>query len=58
MCHGKNSKLLCDNLIDDAVWEPAQGVSQASATKYSTKQRIGQNEIGRSLKLCHKCKAK
>ena len=58
MCHGKNLKLLGNDLIDDVIWESAQGISPASATKYSTKQRIGQNEIGRSFKLCHKRKAK
>ena len=56
MCDGKNSKFLCSNLIDDAVWEPTEDISPTSVAKYSTKQRIGQNEIGRSLKLSHKRK--
>lgn len=58
MRDGKNSQLLCGDLIDDAVWEPAEDISPTSATKYSTEQRIGQNEIGRSFKLGHKRETK
>ena len=56
MCDSKDSKLLCCDLIDKAVWESAEKISPAGATKYSAEQRIGQNEIGRSLKLSHKRK--
>ena len=33
-------------------------MSSASATKYSTEERIGQNETGRSFELSHKRKTK
>ena len=55
---GKDSKLLCSDLIDDAVWESTEDMSPASATKYSTEGRIGQHETGRSFKLSHKRKTK
>ena len=55
MCDGKNSQLLCGDLIDDVVGEPTEDISPTGATKYSTEQRIGQNEIGCSFKLSHKC---
>ncbi len=58
MCDGKNAKLLCGDLIDDAVWEPTEDISPTSATKYSTAQRIVQNEICRSFELGHKCETK
>ena len=58
MGDGKNSKLLRGDLIDDAVWEPTGNISPTSATKYSTEQGIGQDEIGRSLKLRHKRETK
>jgi hypothetical protein len=58
MGDGKNSKLLCGGLIDDAVWEPTKNISPTSAAEYSTEQRIGQDEIGRSLKLRHKRETK
>ena len=58
MCDGKNSQLLCGDLIDDAVGKPTEDISSAGATKYSTEQRIGQNEIGCSFKLSHKYETK
>ena len=58
MCHGENSKLLCGNLINDAIWELTEDISPASATKHGTEQRVVQNEIGRSLKLSHKRETK
>lgn len=58
MCDGKNSKLLCGGLIDDAVWESTEEISPTSATKYGTEQRIGKNELGCSFKLSHKCETK
>ena len=58
MCDGKNSKLICGDLIDDAVWEPTEDISSASAVKYCAEQWIGQNEIGRSLELSHKRETK
>ena len=58
MGDGNNSKLLCGDLIDDAVWEPTENISPTSATEYSAEQRIGQDVIGRSLKLRHKREAK
>ncbi len=58
MCDGKNSEILCGNLIDDAVWEPTESISPTSVTEYCPKQRIGQDEIGRSLKLRHKRETK
>ena len=58
MCDGENSELFCGDVIDDAIWEPTKGVASASSTKYSTDQRICQNEIGRSFKLSNKCEAK
>ena len=58
MCHGENSKLLCGDLINDAIWEPTEDISPASATKHGTEQRVIQYEIGRLFKLGHKCEAK
>jgi len=58
MCHGENSKLLCGDLIDDAIWESTEDISPTSATKHNTEQRIVQNEIGRSFKLSHKRETK
>jgi len=55
---GNNSKLLRGDLIDDAVWEPTEKISPTSATEYRSEQRIGQDEIGRSLKLRHKRETK
>jgi len=58
MCDGKDSKLLCGDLIDDAVWESTEEISPTSATKYSAEQRIGKNDLGRSFKLSHECETK
>ena len=58
VCHGENSKFFCGGMIDDAIWEPTEDIVPAITTKYSTDQRIGQNEIGRSFKLSHKCETK
>ena len=58
MSHGENSKLLYGNLIDEAIREPTEDISPASSTKHGTEQRIGQYEIGRSLKLSHKRETK
>ncbi len=58
MCDGKDSKFLYGDLIDDAVWKSTEEISPTSATKYSTEQRIGENELGRSFKLSHKCETK
>lgn len=58
MCHGENSKLLCGDLINDAIWKPTEDISAASATKHGTEQRVVQNEICRSFKLSHKRKTK
>lgn len=58
MCHDENSKLLCGDLIDNAIWKPTEDISPASASKYSTEQRISQNEISRSFKLSHKRETK
>jgi len=58
MSHSKNSKLLCSDLIDDAIWESTEDILSASAAKYSPEQRIGKNEIGRPFKLSHKGKTK
>ena len=51
MRHGENSNLLCGDLIDDAIWESTENISPALASEHSTKQRVFQNEIGRSFKL-------
>ena len=56
--HGEYSKFLSGDLIDDAIRESAEDIVSASTTKYSTDQRISQNEIGRSFKLNHKCETK
>lgn len=58
MGDGKNSKLLRGDLIDDAVREPTENISPTSATEFSSEQRIGQDEIGCSLKLRHKRESK
>ncbi len=58
MCDGKDSKLLCGNLIDDAVWESTEEISSTSTTKYSAEPRVDKNNIGRSFKLSHKCETK
>jgi len=58
MCDGKDSKLLCGDLLDDAVWESTEEIPPTSSTKYSAELRIGKNELGRSFKLSHKCEAK
>lgn len=58
MRDGKNPDLLCANLMDDAVWEPTESISTTSVTEYRAKQRIGQDEIGRSRKLRHKRETK
>ncbi len=55
MCDGKDAKFFCGDLIDDAVWESAKNVSPTRAVKYSTKQRIVQNDVCRSFELSHKC---
>jgi hypothetical protein len=58
MCHGENSKLLCGDMINNAIWESTEDKSPASATKHSTEQRVVQNEIGRSFNLSHKRETK
>jgi hypothetical protein len=58
VCHSKNTKFFLGDMIDDAIWEPTENIAPAIAAKYSTDQRIGQNEIGRSFKLSHKCEPK
>ena len=58
MCDGKNPKLFSGDLINNAVWKPTKSMSPTSAAKHSSEPRIVQNEIGRSLKLSHKRKAK
>jgi len=58
MCYRENSKLLCGDLIDDAIWESTEDISPATATKHCTEQRIVQNEIGRSFKLSYKRETK
>ncbi len=58
VCHGKYSKFLSGNLIDDAIRESAEDIVSTSATKHSADQRIGQNEIGCSFKLGYKCATK
>jgi hypothetical protein len=58
MCHGENSKLFCSDLIDDAIRESAEDISSARATKHATQQRIAQNKIGCSFKLCYERETK
>ncbi len=58
MCHGENSKLLCSDLINDAIWKSTKDISPTSAMKHSTEQRVVQNEICRSFKLSHKRETK
>lgn len=58
VCHSENSKFFSGDMIDDAIWEPTENIVPAITTKYSTRQRICQNGIGRSFKLSHKCETK
>ena len=53
MCHGENSKFLCGDLINDAIWESTEDIPPASATKHRAEQRVVQYEIGSSFKLGH-----
>ena len=54
MCHGKNSKLRCGDLVDEAIWESTEDMSSASTTKHCTEQGVVQSEIGSLFKLSHK----
>lgn len=58
MCYGENSKLLCVDLINDAIWESTEDIPPTSATKHSAEQRVVQYEIGCSFKLSHKRETK
>ena len=58
MRHGEDSKLLCGNLINDAIWESTEDISPTGDTKHSTEQRVVHNEIGRSFKFSHKRETK
>jgi hypothetical protein len=58
MRHGEDSKLLCGDLINDAIREATENASSARATKHGTEQRIALYEIGRSFKLGYKSEAK
>jgi len=58
VCHGKNSKLFCADMVDDAVWEATEDIASTRATKYGTEQRIGQNEIGCKFELSYKRETK
>lgn len=54
MCHSKNSKLFCADMVDDAVREATEDIASTRATKYGSEKRIGQNEIGCMFKLSDK----
>ncbi len=58
VCYSENLKIFCSDMIDDAIREPTEEIVPAITTKYSTDQRICQNEICRSFKLSHKCETK
>ena len=58
MRYGEDAKLLCGDLINDAIWESAKDMSPTGAMKHSADQRIVQYQIGRSLKLSHKRQTK